>query len=111
VSDLRQQADAYFAGMRAREVEPMVAKFAPHGTLVLPDGREITGHAALRTLYIGLFGADAPSPTPQNFVVGPDQVAVEIEVKLDDGGSRHTANFFRFDAAGNIVRLSIYRRA
>jgi len=111
VSDLRQLADDYFAGMRSRDVERMVAKFAPDATMSLPDGREVTGPEALRTMYAGLFAASPPTPTPQNFVVGPDQVAVEIEAKLDDGSSRRTANFFRFDDSGRIERLSIYRKS
>lgn len=110
VVDQRQLAEGYFEGMRGRDVERMVAKFAPDGVMILPDGREVVGREALRSLYTGLFAANPPSPTPQNIVVGPDQVAVEIEARLEDGSARRTANFFRFNDRGEIERVSIYRR-
>jgi ketosteroid isomerase-like protein len=110
MNDLRQLADDYFSGMRSRDVERIVAKFAPRGTILLPDGREVSGEDALRALYSGLFAANPPTPSPRNFVVGPDQVAVEIDARLDDGSSRRTANFFRFDDQGRIELVSIYRR-
>lgn len=109
-TDLRQLAEDYFVGIRSRDIEVMVAKFAPDGTMILPDGREVTGHEALRAMYGGLFAADPPTPTPLNFIVAADQVAVEIEARLGDGSRRATANVFRFDPSGRIARVSIYRR-
>ena len=108
--DRRALAEGYFAGMRSRDFEAIVAKFAEDGVMILPDGREVVGHEALRAMYSGLFAASPPTPTPLNIVVGEDQVAVEIEAKLEDGGARRTANFFRFDDHGRIARVSIYRR-
>ena len=106
----RELAEGYFEGMRSRNIERMVAKFAENATMILPDGREVVGREALRTMYTGLFAANPPVPTAQNFVVGADQIAVEIEARLGDGSARRTANFFQFNDRGEIERVSIYRR-
>ena len=102
--------DAYFAHMRARDLEGLSALFAEDAVMLLPDGREVAGLPQLRAMYQYIFGAQAPSPNPLITVLGADVVAVEIEARFEDGTSRNTANFFHLDADGRIARLSVYRR-
>jgi len=103
-------ADRYFAGMRERDIESVVALFAPGATFVLPDGRALSGIDAIRGMYRGLFAAAAPSPQPVATIIGTSGVAVEIETRIADGSLRRTANFFHLDSKGLIERLSVYMR-
>jgi hypothetical protein len=103
-------ADRYFAAMRARDVEALMALFAEDAVMVLPDGRELAGSAAIRAMYDYLVASGAPSPTPTAAIAGTDGVAVEIEARLVDGSTRQTANFFHLDGDGLIRRLSVYGR-
>ena len=104
-------AERYFDGMRAKDVERVIALFAESATLNPPDGRELRGLAAIRQWFEMLFSGAAPSPTPSAYVAGARDVAVEIQTKLADGSSRRTANFFHFDEAGRIERLTSYARS
>jgi ketosteroid isomerase-like protein len=103
-------ADRYFANVRARDIDAWLALFAEDATYVLPDGRRFCGLAAIREFQLGVFTAGAPFPTAGAKVVGETSIAVEIEARLPDGTVRQTANFFHLNAAGQIQRLSIYRR-
>ncbi len=102
--------ESYFGGMRARDIDCLVALFAEDGLMILPDGRELPGPGAIRAMYTGLFAAAAPTPTPLNAIASGDQVAVEIEARMGDGAARRTCNVFTLDGAGRIKRLSIYMR-
>jgi hypothetical protein len=102
-------ADRYYARMGDHDLEGMAALFAEAAVVILPDGRELAGLAAIRGMYQQIWTA-APSPSPQAIIAGPSGVAVEIETHLPDGSSRRTANVFHLDAEGRIVRLSIYKR-
>lgn len=103
-------AERYFSLMRARDVDGLVQLFAEDAVMVLPDGRELMGRAAIRALYGHLVASGAPSPRPVAQIGRTDLVATEIEAQLPDGTVRRTANFFHLDGAGRIRRLSIYRR-
>src|SRR5262245_17202673 len=107
----RTVAETYFSNMRARDIDALEALFAENGVMVLPDGRELDGPAAIRTMYEGLFKMSPPSPTPVVIVDGgPSVAACEIEARMENGDVRRTANFFHLNDAGRIQRLSIYRR-
>ena len=103
-------ADRYFAHMRERDLEGVAALFAQNATFTLPDGRELSGRAAIREMYTKLFAAMPPSPTPLAVIAGAHGVAAEIEARLPDGTVRRTANFFHFNSEGLIERLSVYAR-
>jgi ketosteroid isomerase-like protein len=103
-------ADRYFECMRARDLDGLCALFAEEAVVVLPDGREVAGLAAVRGMYQHIFATGAPTPAPQATIAGPDGVATEIETRLGDGSSRRTANFFHLEPGGRIVRLSVYQR-
>ena len=100
----------YFAAIRGRDVEALLALFADDAVMILPDGKELAGKDALRTMYDYVFGTDPPPPYATASVAGPDSVATEIEAILADGTPRRTANFFYLDEHGLIKRLSVYRR-
>ncbi|CAN7600886.1 nuclear transport factor 2 family protein [Phenylobacterium sp. LjRoot219] len=102
--------DRYFAHMRSRDLDGLASLFTDEAAMILPDGREVAGLAAIRGMYQHIFGAGAPSPTPLATIAGPNGAATEIEARLPDGTSRRTANFFHLDADGRIARLSIYKR-
>jgi hypothetical protein len=103
-------SDRYFAHMRSRDIDGLASLFTEQAVMILPDGREVAGLAALRGMYQHIFAAGAPSPTPLATIAGASGVATEIEARLPDGTVRHTANFFHLDAQGRIARLSVYKR-
>lgn len=103
-------ANRYFSCVKNRELDSLCALYVNDAELVLPDGREFFGVAAIREMYSSLFAAQAPSPTPVHVVVGDGSVAAELEIRLSNGDIRRTANFFSLDSKGLIKRLSIYAR-
>jgi hypothetical protein len=102
--------DRYFAAMRERDIEALMALFAADAVMVLPDGRELSDAKAIRGMYEYLFATDPPNPAPMATIISSIGGAAEIETKLGDGSSRQTANFFHVDNEGRIRRLSVYRR-
>jgi hypothetical protein len=106
----RASVDRYFANMRARDLEGLVKLFAQDATFILPDGRELSGVAAIHDMYGKLFAATAPVPTPLAVIAAAHGVATEIEARLPNGTIRRTANFFHFNDEGLIQRLSVYAR-
>jgi ketosteroid isomerase-like protein len=102
--------DRYFAHMRERNLEGLAKLFAQDATFTLPDGRELSGVAAIHEMYGKLFAAMPPSPMPLAVIAGAHGVAAEIEARLPDGTVRRTANFFHFNSEGLIERLSVYAR-
>ena len=104
-------ADRYFAAVRARNIDDLITLYADDATFVLPNGKESKGVAAIREMHQSVFNAGAPMPVPQATIVGDAAVAVEIEARLPDGSSRHTANFYHLNSQGRIQRLSVYTRS
>ena len=104
-------ADRYFAAIRARNVDDLVALYADDATFILPNGIESKGTVAIRKTHESVFASGAPVPSPQAFVVGENAVAVEIEARLPDGTTRRTANFYQLNGQGRIQRLSVYMRS
>lgn len=101
-------ADRYFASVRARDIDGLIALFAEDATFILPNGQEFKGAAAIREIQLGVFANGAPYPTPRAMVVGEKSLAVEVEARLPDGSVRHTANLYALDGEGKIQRLSVY---
>ena len=108
--DGTELANRYFAHIRDRNLDGLIAFFAEDATMKLPDGREFCGVAAIRAMYHSLFAAQSPSPNPVTVVAGAQQLATEIEAHLPNGTVRRTANFFLLDSQGRIKRLNIYAR-
>lgn len=108
--NLQDRVERYFGHVRDRDLEGLSTLFAEEAVVILPDGRELVGLAAIRGMYQQLFGSGAPSPTPLGTILGEGAAATEIEARLPDGSIRRTANFFRFDAEGRVIGMNVYRR-
>ncbi len=102
--------ERYFASVRARDLDGLVALYAEDACFTLPNGREFNGIDAIREMHRSVFAAGGPSPTPLASIADAGSIAVEIEARLPDGTVRRTANFYYLNAAGRIQRLSVYMR-
>jgi ketosteroid isomerase-like protein len=100
----------YFPSVRARDIDRFMALFAVDAVMILPDGREFVGAAAIREMELAVFATGAPKPTPVAIVAGENSVAVEVDVRLPNEQILKFANFFHLNAEGRIKRLSVYRR-
>ena len=96
--------------MRNRDIAALKALFAEDAVMILPNGQELSGPAAIQAMYEILFASSPPSPTPTAAIAGRDGVATEIATRLPDGSTRRTANFFHLDGNGRIRQLSVYHR-
>lgn len=103
-------AERYFAAVRARDIDAFMALFAEGATFALPDGRLVSGLAAIREMELHAFTHGAPTPWPAATVVGDNSIAVEIDVTLPDGSKSRVADFFHLDDEGLIRSVSVYRQ-
>lgn len=103
-----QVAEAYFAAVRARDVDKFVALFADDADYLMPNGKAYRGHAEIREAQSMVFASGSPVPTPLSMTASDSGIAVEVEARLPDGTSRNTANIYRLNEAGLIQRLSVY---
>lgn len=106
----RETVESYVAAVKARDLDAFVALFAEDATYTVPNGKTMTGHVEIREFQAMVFGAGQPSPTPLEWFVAPDGVAVEIEAKLPDGSVRLTTNHYRLNADGLITSLKVFAR-
>ncbi len=102
--------NAYFAAVRAKDIDALMALYAPDARFTLPDGKQFEGVEAIRQLHLSIFSAGSPFPVPAARFVGSEGIAVEIEAQLPDGSARQTTNHYRFDGSGRIAALSVYAR-
>ncbi len=100
--------DRYFAAIRSRDIDSLIALYADDATFILPNGKAFVGKAAIREMHLGVFAAGAPIPSPTLLIAGEAAIAVEIEASLPDGTVRHTANHYQLNGDGLIQRLSVY---
>lgn len=110
-ADPTAATEAYFAAVRAKDIDAWMDLFAENATYALPNGQVCEGKAAIRAFQLGVFGSGSPFPTPVGRITGAEGVAVEVEAALPDGSVRHTTNVYRFDDAGKITSLRVYMRA
>ena len=102
--------ERYFASIRARELDDLIALYAEDACFTLPNGREFNGIDAIREMHRSVFAAGGPSPTPLASIASASSIAVEIEARLPDGTVRRTVNLYYLNEAGRIQKLSVYRR-
>jgi ketosteroid isomerase-like protein len=100
----------YFKAMRSGDLDAVLALFDDNATVVLPDGRERAGRAALAEMYAGIFSMSRPEPSPGVITGAGDYWAVEVTTRLPDGRARNTANFFYLNDRGLIARMHSYSR-
>jgi hypothetical protein len=108
--DPTEITERYFASIRARDLEGLIALYAEDACFTLPNGREFNGVDAIREMHRSVFAAGGPNPTPLKSIAGASSIAVEIEARLPDGTARRTANFYYLNAVGRIQGLSVYMR-
>jgi ketosteroid isomerase-like protein len=103
-----QVAEAYFAAVRAKDVDAFVALFAPDADYIMPNGSAYKGTAQIREVQSGVFAHGSPVPTPLSMTASDTGIAVEVQARLPDGSSRFTANVYQLNDLGLIQRLSVY---
>jgi hypothetical protein len=103
-------ADRYFTAMREQSVDALLSLFAPDGLIVWPDGREIAGHADIRTAYEGMFTRPKNNPQPGPLMVGPDCFSTQVLSRLPDGSERRTINIFQLGTDGLVTRMDSYKQ-
>jgi ketosteroid isomerase-like protein len=97
---------AYFAAIRARDVDALAAQFAADAELVTAAGT-FRGVPAIAGFYRDLaFLVEDLWPDPGPLVVDGDRVAVEIQLRMN-GTVSPVADFFTL-GDGLITRLVIY---
>jgi 3-hydroxyisobutyrate dehydrogenase-like beta-hydroxyacid dehydrogenase len=109
-ADPAATVDGYFAAIRARDIEALMALYAEEASFTLPNGKVFAGKPAIRATHLAVFAAGSPFPTPGARFAGPEGIAVEIEARLPDGSVRQTTNHYRFDETGRIRSLGVYAR-
>lgn len=102
--------DNYFAAIRAKDIDALMALYAEGATFTLPNGKSFTGKETIHTVHQSVFDSGSPVPTPGVRFVGTAGIAVEIEARLPDGSVRNTTNHYRFDDAGKILSLGVFAR-
>jgi 3-hydroxyisobutyrate dehydrogenase-like beta-hydroxyacid dehydrogenase len=110
-SDPNLTVDGYFAAIRAKDIDALMALYADDASFTLPDGKTATGKAAIRETHLCVFASGSPFPTPVARISSRDGIAVEIEAALPDGTVRNTTNIYRFDEGGKIRSLGVYMRS
>ena len=108
--DPNATVSAYFAAVRAKDIDAWMALFTDDATYELPNGQKFAGKAGIREFQQGVFTSGSPFPTPADRIIGSEGIAVEIATKLPDGSLRNTTNIYRFDEAGKIRSLRVYMR-
>ena len=108
---IESMVECYFAAIRARDIDSLLALYAQDAAFILPNGKEFRGIAAIGEMQRAVFAGAAPIPTVVNKVFGENSAAIEIEACLADGTVRRTANFYTLSPAGRIARLSVYMRS
>jgi len=108
--DPNATVNAYFAAVRAKDIDAWMALFTDDATYELPNGQKFSGKAAIREFQQVVFTSGSPYPTPAERIIGSEGIAVEIATKLPDGSFRNTTNIYRFDEAGKIRSLRVYMR-
>ncbi len=109
-ADPQATVDGYFAAVRARDIEALMALYAEDATFILPNGKSFTGKDVIRGVHQSVFDSGSPFPIPGARFVGAEGIAVEIEARLPDGSVRNTTSHYRFDEPGKIRSLGVYAR-
>ncbi|MBY6685603.1 nuclear transport factor 2 family protein [Rhodococcus sp. BP-149] len=96
---------AYFAGVTAGDAAAVSALFASDAVLQNATGT-LDGADAIRRMYEGGLSSSTMVPSPRQYVVDGERVAVEIDLKAD-GHDVILGDFFTV-RGGLITRLAIY---
>jgi hypothetical protein len=97
----------YFSRIRAADVG-IVNLFTAHAIMRFEGGVTITGHHAIKGLYLEMFTRLAPQPTLESLIGSPPTLAAVVDVRSTQGRYR-AVNIFTFDDVG-IERLDVFRQ-
>ena len=101
-----EAVSAYFAAIRARDVDALGALFTEDAELVSAVGT-FSGRDAIMSFYRDLaFEVDDLWPEPGPLIVDGDRVAVEIRLRM--GGTTTLVGDVFTLARGRIARVAIY---
>jgi uncharacterized protein (TIGR02246 family) len=103
-------AQAYFAAVRAKDIDAFKELFAEDAVFVFPDGTDYVGLPAILDMERAAFANSGPTPTPRVFILGDKAVAGEADVQLADGRVIQAANLFYLNDDGLIQRLSSFTK-
>ena len=105
MSDLAAVADAYFAAVTAHDPGAVQACFAEDAELV-NGATTLKGAQEIGDFYRQSITVPDLKPTPGQYVVDGNRLAVEIDLFVA-GNHIHVADFFTIDN-GKITKLVIY---
>jgi 3-hydroxyisobutyrate dehydrogenase len=108
--DPNRTVDGYFAAVRAKDIDALMALYAEDATFTLPNGKSFSGKDVIREVHLGVFASGSPYPTPGLRFGGLKGIAVEVAAQLPDGSVRQTSNHYVFNEAGKIQSLGVYMR-
>ena len=103
-------AQAYFAAVRAKDIDAFKTLFAEDAVFVFPDGKDYVGLPAIIEMELAAFAGTGPTPTPRVMIIGDKAVAGEADVELADGRVIRAANLFYLNDDGKIQRLSSFTK-
>jgi 3-hydroxyisobutyrate dehydrogenase len=109
-ADPNATVDAYFAAVRAKDIDAWMALFVEDADYKLPNGKAFKGKPAIREFQQMVFGSGSPVPHLGARFIGSEGIAVEVEAHLPDGSVRQTTNHYRFDESGKVASLTVYAR-
>jgi hypothetical protein len=93
-ADPNTTVDRYFAAIRAKDIDALMALYAEDATFTLPNGKVASGKPAIHATHEAVFAAGSPVPTAIARFAGSEGIAVEISAALPDGSVRQTTNHY-----------------
>jgi hypothetical protein len=109
-SPARHAAERYVAMVNARDLEGLVALFAPTATLLHPVGR-FEGHDAIQGFYTDNVLLHAPKITAVSWVDADRFSVFEMDARAPQSDTvAHAIDHLTVDDDGHIERLAIYYR-
>jgi steroid delta-isomerase len=109
-SPARSAAEAYLARVNARDIDGLVALFAPDAVLLAAGGQRLQGADAIREFYASTVLAAEPSVRAVHFVQQDASCVMELEATTAaaPGSTARLADVLTVGGDGRIVRLAIY---
>lgn len=107
-SPARRAAEQYVAHVNARDLDALVAGFAPGAVVLHPLGT-FSGAEAIRSFYSDNILPHAPALTATGWVVEDSVCAFELEA-VTAGRSSHAIDHCTVDDTGRITRMVIAYR-
>jgi ketosteroid isomerase-like protein len=109
-SPAHEAAEHYVANVNTRDLEGLVALFAPDATLLHPAGR-FEGHDAIRGFYADNVLLHSPQITAVSWVNADRLCVFEMDARPPHGDTvSHAIDHVTVDRDGRIERLAIYYR-